>query len=234
MSSSFRARFLTVAFYAAAMAWTEAALVVDLRTLIDRIEPYQPNPLPLAGNLARIEVIREAATLAMLAAVGALAGRTWLSRAGFAAAAFGLWDLLYYACLRVQCGWPRGLLDWDLLFLIPLPWWGPVAAPMTIAALMVAGGALWARDGELGAAVRPSGAALLAGAAGAALALYAFMADAIAATAAGLHASRQALPTRFAWPLFALAVALMAVPFAEPLARARLASSPRFVRRRVA
>ena len=35
--------------------------------------------------------------------------------------------------LKVMCGWPHSLLDWDILFLLPLPWWGPVIAPVLIA-----------------------------------------------------------------------------------------------------
>src|SRR5207244_9825187 len=31
----------------------------------------------------------------------------------------------------------HSVLDWDILFLLPLPWWGPVLAPMSIALLMI-------------------------------------------------------------------------------------------------
>src|SRR2546428_650727 len=34
---------------------------------------------------------------------------------------------------------------WDILFLLPLPWWGPVLAPVSIAVLMVLGGTLVSR-----------------------------------------------------------------------------------------
>ena len=39
----------------------------------------------------------------------------------------------YYVFLRIICGWPKSLFDWDILFLLPLPWWGPVLAPVSIA-----------------------------------------------------------------------------------------------------
>jgi hypothetical protein len=71
-----------------------------------------------------VEVVREAATLIMLLAVGTLAGRGWRNRLGYTGIAFGTWDILYYAFLKMICGWPRNLLDWDILFLMPLPWWG--------------------------------------------------------------------------------------------------------------
>ena len=38
--------------------------------------------------------------------------------------------------------WPKSLFDWDILFLLPLPWWGPVLAPVCIALLMIVGGTL--------------------------------------------------------------------------------------------
>ena len=120
---SVRRRLLVVAVFAVAMAWVEAAVVFYLRRLVDRIEPYQPNPLPIAGDLGGAELVREAATLVMLLAVGWLAGRAWRTRLGFFLAAFGVWDIFYYVFLRAMTGWPHSLFDWDVLFLIPLPWW---------------------------------------------------------------------------------------------------------------
>src|SRR5258708_7906071 len=96
-----RARWFVVVGYAAAMAWVEAAVVYYLRTMVNRIEPYQPDPLPLMGGLGSAELIREGATLLMLLAVGTLAGRSWQSRLGFSALAFGVWDILYYVFLKV-------------------------------------------------------------------------------------------------------------------------------------
>src|SRR5205807_2592647 len=137
-----KARWWTVVLFALAMAWVEAAVVFYLRTMIHRLEPYQANPLPIIGGFGLIEVVREAATLVMLLTVGILAGVTWRSRIGYAAVAFGVWDIAYYLFLKLICGWPHSLLDWDILFLIPLPWWGPVIAPMSIAMLMLAWGTL--------------------------------------------------------------------------------------------
>ena len=48
---------------------------------------------------------------------------------------FGVWDIFYYVFLRVLVTWPASLLDWDILFLIPLPWVGPVLAPVLIAGM---------------------------------------------------------------------------------------------------
>ncbi len=122
---SIRTRWIVVAAFAVAMAWVEAATVFYLRVLVDRIEPYQVNPLPIVGILGQVELVREAATLVMLAAVGVLAARTWRTRIGYSAIAFGVWDIFYYAFLRVMSGWPTSFFDWDVLFLLPAAVVGP-------------------------------------------------------------------------------------------------------------
>src|SRR5258708_3937731 len=172
-------RWSIVVIYAAAMAWVEAAVVFYLRTLVNRIEPYQPNPLPLATGLGEAELVREAATLIMLLMVGILAGRNWRSRLGYSAVAFGVWDILYYVFLRVLCGWPHSLLDWDVLFLLPLPWWGPVLTPVAISVLMILWGTL-ASITELEPGSSEWNTWLLSSAGGI-LALYVFMSDSLRA-----------------------------------------------------
>ncbi len=50
---------------------------------------------------------------------------------------------------------------------------------------------------------------------GVAVALYAFMADAVAAAGGGFEAIRRVLPVEFNWPLYLVALALLAAPLAE-------------------
>jgi len=210
----FRVRWMVVVIFAVAMAWVEAACVYYLRVLVDRLDPYQANPLPIAGALGPVEIVREAATLVMIAAVGWLAGRTRVARLGYAAVAFGVWDICYYVGLRLITGWPHSLFDWDILFLLPLPWWGPVLAPVCIALLLVAGGTLACRADDAGArAVAVARGWWRASWAGIALALYVFMADAIDAVRHGRDVTA-VLPRTFNWPAFSLALALMAAPIA--------------------
>lgn len=210
-----RQRWLIVALFAVAMAWMEAAAVYYLRTLVDRVEPYQSNPLPIATGLGEAELVRELATMVMLFAVGWLAGAVWRARFGYLAIAFGIWDIFYYIFLRVMTGWPKSLADWDILFLIPLPWWGPVWAPMSIALLMI----LWGTS--VAQIERPSGLRssnwkpIAFGALGVVLALYVFMADAIQVVDQGTEALRAMVPVRFNWPLFIVALALMSVPVVD-------------------
>jgi hypothetical protein len=208
-------RWLVVVAFALAMAWVESAVVVYMRVLISRLDPYQPDPLPQSLGLSGTELVREVSTLVMLGAVGWLAGKTWRSRLGYTMVAFGVWDIFYYAWLKVICGWPSSLLGWDLLFLLPLPWWGPVLAPMLIAGLMIAGGTLVSVLGEGERVLWPSRGAWALNLGGALLALYVFMADALHAASGGLAAIRNVLPQSFNWPLFGLALALLAVPVVE-------------------
>jgi len=208
-----RARWAIVIAFAIAMAWLEAASVLYIRALVDRIEPYQANPLPLNttqyGALGNVELAREAATLVMIAALGLLAGRTWRARAGYAALAFGVWDIFYYLFLRLISGWPRTLLDWDILFLLPLPWWGPVLAPVSIALVMIVWGTLATQSGD--GATDPRWSRALA-CVGIVLALGVFMIDAWRALPEGRDAVLQVLPNDFNWPLFWVALLLMASP----------------------
>lgn len=210
-----------VAAFAVGMAWVESACVFYLRTLVDRIEPYQAHPLPDSVVLGNSELIREVATLLMLGTVGWLAGATWRSRLAFATIAFGLWDILYYVFLRVMTPWPQSIWDWDILFLLPLPWWGPVLAPTLIALLMVVGGTLVVSRDAPGRPWWPSRLTWTVGLIGTGLALYVFMADAIRVANQGVEALRDLLPATFNWPLFLVAWGLMAVPVAELAARRR-------------
>ena len=210
-----KSKWIVVVIFAAAMAWVESAVVVYLRTLIDRVEPYQANPLPIFGGLGQIELGREVATLVMLLTVGWLAGQTWHSRIAYASIAFGVWDIFYYIFLAPMSGWPHSLFDWDILFLLPLPWWGPVIAPASIAALLIVGGTLITRRDARASALMPRRFAWGLSCIGAVLALYVFMADAIRASSHGAEATRNVLPTSFNWGLFLIAFALMSVPIAD-------------------
>jgi hypothetical protein len=212
-------RWGIVFVFAMAMAWVESAVVFYLRTMIDRLEPYQPMPLPEFGGLGPAELVREAATLVMLLTVGMLAGHTWRGRIGYSAIAFGVWDIFYYVFLKVLCDWPRSLWDWDILFLLPLPWWGPVIAPVSIAVLMIIWGALSSHLAESGLPDASDWKGWVLSFIGMGLALYVFMADAIEVAGRGVEALRALLPARFNWPLFGVALALMAAPIFQILRR---------------
>jgi len=143
-------------------------------------------------RVVKIELGREAATLVMLAAVALTAAsgfRTWLAAFSLV---FGVWDLVFYASLRILIGWPQTLFTWDLLFLLPVPWSAPVLAPMIVAASLVMGGALglWrvpARVGWVPWTLLVSGGAIL---------LVSFMWD-------WQNVANGGAPHAFAWGIFA-------------------------------
>ncbi len=122
--------------FAAAMGALEAIVVVYLREL------YYPGgfefPVVLASTrIAVTEIVREAATLAMLLAVAVLTGRGAFDRFAVFAYLFGTWDITYYICLLLFLGWPASLLKWDVLFLIPVPWLAPVIYPVIVSAGLI-------------------------------------------------------------------------------------------------
>ncbi|MCL5034266.1 MAG: hypothetical protein M1395_04065 [Bacteroidetes bacterium] len=129
----------TVSIYAIAMAYVESAVVVYLRQMIfGSVSEVFPMKY-LQPNFALIEVGREAATVIMLLAVGLLAGRNKLQKWMFFIYAFALWDIFYYVFLKLMIGWPSSLLSFDILFLIPVAWIGPVLTPVLISILLGAG-----------------------------------------------------------------------------------------------
>jgi hypothetical protein len=186
--------------YAVAMAYVESAVVVYLRAIYyPRGFAFPLTPMPAA--MAAIEIGREAATLVMLLGVSMLAGANRRERFLAFCVSFGVWDLFYYVWLRVLLGWPASLLTWDILFLIPVPWIGPVLAPVLVSILLVAGGLLLLYQGARGRIVLfPLGlqALLLAGTL---LVLASFMLDFRAVT------EGTELPP-FRWSLFGAGVSL--------------------------
>ena len=216
-----------VVVFAVAMAWVESAVVLYLRSLTQEFDPYKPDQTPLAQGIIGAELVREFATLLMLGSVGWLAGQTWRSRVALALVAFGTWDIFYYVFLVPLTGWPRSVLDWDILFLLPLPWWGPVLAPVVIAGLMIAGGSLVALSDSHERPLWPSRPTSLAALVGGALALYAFMESAMRALPQGVESLMPLRPERFQWPLFLLGVVGLSAPVVELAWRTRRSAAPR-------
>jgi len=148
--------------FSAAFGYVEAAVVAYLRTIYTPLRfHFYPGTagdifpllsLPQLQSLGpehirrvKTEVAREFATLLMLAGVSLVAARKpreWL--AGFLVC-FGIWDSTFYLFLKVLLQWPASLLTWDILFLIPVPWTGPVIAPILVSLSMIGSGVvlLW-------------------------------------------------------------------------------------------
>lgn len=129
--------FIYLTVFSVAMGYLESAVVIYLRKI------YYPEGFvfPLKAidqHTAIVEIFREAATLIMLAGAGFLAGRIRTERFGFFLYCFGVWDIFFYFFLKLLIGWPESLLTWDILFLIPVTWVGPVIAPVINSLTMIA------------------------------------------------------------------------------------------------
>jgi hypothetical protein len=126
-----------ITLFAIAMGFLETAVVVYLRKI------YYPGgfrfPLiPIESSIANIETLRELATVIMLIGIGILTGTNKLARFAWFIYAFAIWDIFYYVFLKIFIDWPESIFTWDILFLIPVPWVGPVIAPCIIALTMIA------------------------------------------------------------------------------------------------
>jgi hypothetical protein len=146
--------------FAVGFGYVEAAVVSYLRVIGEPVrQRFHPQGAPgdlfplLTAEQAQaaapewrrslaIEVGREAATMLILAAVALAAARNAGGWAAAFAILFGTWDIAFYVFLRLLLDWPPSLLTWDVLFLIPVPWTGPVVAPVLVSASMIGAG-LW-------------------------------------------------------------------------------------------
>ncbi len=138
--------WMWVFIFAIAFAWVESAVVIYLREIYYNGSFNFPIVIKLENGgiepdpLMQIEFGREIATLIMLFSVGWVAGRNSLQRFCYFMGAFGIWDIFYYIWLKVLIDWPSSIFDWDLFFFVPVPWVGPVIAPVLISVAMISAG----------------------------------------------------------------------------------------------
>lgn len=136
MNLNTKQTLIWVSIFSIAMGILEAAVVVYLREL------YYPAgfdfPLKMMSTTTAVtELLREAATIIMLVAIGIIAGRNRTERFAYFIYSFAVWDIIYYAFLKAILNWPESLLTWDILFLLPTTWVGPVIAPVLLAINMI-------------------------------------------------------------------------------------------------
>ena len=125
-----------VAMFGMAFGLVESAVVVYIR------EMYYPEgfSFPLKAISTRVittELWREAATILMLIAIGILAGKNAIQRFAYFLISFAVWDIFYYVFLKLFINCPESLFTWDILFLIPITWFGPVITPVILSILMI-------------------------------------------------------------------------------------------------
>jgi hypothetical protein len=236
--SPWKVHVLVLLLFSTAFGYLEAAVVSYLRDLHEPIrQQFYPGRPPgelfplltrqqvlAAGGEARkvlvTEIGREAATILMLGAVAlAISTRTaeWAAAFGIA---FGTWDISFYVFLKMLLGWPASLLTWDILFLIPVPWAGPVLAPVLVSGAMIAAGIWQLRSAATANPVRLGRWHRAGLVAGAAVIILSFTIDSANLLAGGL-------PHAFHWGLFSLGVAIGAFAYVRAAARTKIGSGRR-------
>lgn len=206
--------------YAIAMAFLESAVVIDLRALYYPVEFTFPMA-PIDRRIAITELLRELATMVMLLVPGALLSRRALERFAWFIYCFGVWDIFYYVFLKAILNWPATLLDWDILFLVPVPWVGPVLAPVIVSLGMILLGTviLRARERQQDATINKVEWTMFASAA--LIMLYTFVEEPLAHVWAehrhslsvsgngpALDQLRDYIPERFLWLVFLFGAAI--------------------------
>jgi hypothetical protein len=167
---------LLVCIFALAFGFVEASVVVYLRQAYypeGFAFPLKPGVMPQVV----VELARELSTIVMLVCIAMIAGRTRWQRFSYFLIAFGVWDIFYYVWLKVIVNWPASLFEWDVLFLIPLPWIGPVISPVLISLVMIAGGWLILRKEEKMGGFRASITSITLTLFGSALVLCSYLID---------------------------------------------------------
>lgn len=130
-------RILALTIFSIAMGMLEAAVVIYLRKLFySNGFDFPVNPIE-DRVIVITEILREAATLLMLLGIGYLYGRNFITRFAAFLFSFAIWDIFYYVFLKLILGWPESLFTWDVLFLIPVTWVGPVLAPIIVSLTMI-------------------------------------------------------------------------------------------------
>jgi len=139
MNPKYKKFLFWIFIFGVAFGFIEASVVVYLRQL------YYPGnfsfPIKLISDKTMlVEFFRELATLILIFSASYVAGRTKMERFGFFMYIFGIWDIFYYVFLKIILNWPSSILDYDLLFFIPVAWVGPVLAPVIISILLITAG----------------------------------------------------------------------------------------------
>ncbi|MCH7605367.1 hypothetical protein IID24_05260 [Patescibacteria group bacterium] len=145
-------QLIIVGLFAIGFGFVEAAVVVYLRAAIGLLPGYGGTFSDVArlssevhqqaqilGELPRslltVELIREAATIIMLASVAFIAAHGRGERWAIFLWTFAIWDIVYYIGLWAIIRWPSSLTTPDVLFLSPVPWLSQVWFPILVSTL---------------------------------------------------------------------------------------------------
>lgn len=221
-------RFYPATIFGIAFGFLEAIVVVYLRKI------YYPEgfsfPLTLLEpEMIKIEIFRELMTIIMLASIGWILGKKFGERFSFFIFTFAVWDIFYYIGLKLFLNWPENLLTWDVLFLIPITWVGPVLAPVICSLGMIIIALIYIYVGEKNYEIKFSVYHLVLISVGVLIIIYTFIYDYFTLMTENNFWSDWAnlvdnekfwqvvqnfVPTKFKWIEFSIGCALIAIGYA--------------------
>ena len=211
-------RFCVVVVFSIAFGYIEAAVVVYLREIFHPDGFIFPMKIfgigPLWKRFLFTEIGRESATIVLIFTGAWLFGRNRQQRFAYFLTIFAIWDIFYYVWLKVLIDWPASIMDWDILFLIPVTWASPVLYPVliSITLLVFAGIILYCSH-----LVRSIKVALPDW-------FVFFLSGLIVVVSfciAGLHVTENDFESYFYWPLFAAGYFLAVVTFLKCLLKSK-------------
>jgi len=201
-------RFIIAVIFSIAFAYIESAVVVYLRVI------FHPDgftfPLSNVDTILQhkaillTEIGREAATIVLILTGAWLFGPNLQQRFAYFLTIFAIWDIFYYIWLKVFSAalkaipdWPLSIMDWDILFLIPIAWAGPVAAPVLVSFVMLVFAMIILYRDCCGRPVRASRIEWIGFIAAAVVIIVSFCIP-------GPHIAEPNYQSYFYWPIFAL------------------------------
>jgi len=211
-------RFYIAVIFSIAFGYIEAAFVVYLREIFYPDGFDFPLSISTIDSVSRrlllTEVGREAATLVLIITGARLFGRNLRQRVAYFLTIFAVWDIFYYVWLKVLLDWPASIMEWDILFLIPVPWAGPVLAPVLVSVVMlVFAVVILYRDCRAGP-IKVTFYDWLAISVSAVIVIVSFCIP-------GPHTDRQDYNSYFYWSLFAAGMFLAVLVFTRCLMKSR-------------
>ncbi|MHC4596476.1 MAG: hypothetical protein ACYS19_16235, partial [Planctomycetota bacterium] len=127
---------------------------------------------------------------------------------------FAIWDIFYYVWLKVLLDWPTSIMDWDILFLIPIAWASPVLCPVLISlTLLLLAIIILYRDSHA-RPIKPTLPDWL-------VLIGAGLVVVISFCIGGLHITEPDFKSYFYWPLFAAGLLLAIVVFLKCLLKSK-------------
>ena len=203
-----------VVIFSIAFAYVEAAVVVYLRQIFYPAGfdfPLTNFPSSaLWKQLLLTEIGREIATIVIIFTSSWLFGRSLKERLAFFLAIFAFWDIFFYIWLKLFLNWPASLMDWDIHFLIPIIWAGPVLAPILVSFALISFAVVMLFSCSYATPVKLSRLDWFGF-------IFAGLVVVVSFCIAGQHITETNFRSYFYWPLFAFGCILAIAVFARCL-----------------